>query len=234
MTVYQGKLTPFTGPGSVVAYTRTASTNPLYPDSYTRVASSTISSKGDYKLALPKAGTYTLRVSTSQAAYADFTVTAAAGRTTAPLTGVPEPTYRNVPTAPQAGSGGGGGSASAAGVTASSAREEVYPYLPKPYPATQVSASMTVWPDTSAQWAASLVALGENSRLGFVAQVPSNATEPLKVAEGTSQGDSYNPSASRTDVPAGSEVVLSAGNTFLTAHFTTASQPVRIKQITGV
>lgn len=130
--------------------------------------------------------------------------------------------------------GGGGGSASAAGVTASSAREEVYPYLPKPYPATQVSASMTVWPDTSAQWATSLVALGENSRLGFVAQVPSNATEPLKVAEGTSQGDSYNPSAPRTDVPAGSEVVLSAGNTFLTAHFTTASQPVRIKQITGV
>ena len=129
---------------------------------------------------------------------------------------------------------GGGGSASAAGVTASSAREEVYPYLPKPYPATQVSASMTVWPDTSAQWATSLVALGENSRLGFVAQVPSNATEPLKVAEGTSQGDSYNPSAPRTDVPAGSEVVLSAGNTFLTAHFTTASQPVRIKQITGV
>ena len=128
----------------------------------------------------------------------------------------------------------GGGSASAAGVTASSAREEVYPYLPKPYPATQVSASMTVWPETSAQWATSLVALGENSRLGFVAQVPSNATEPLKVAEGTSQGDSYNPSASRTDVPAGSEVVLSAGNTFLTAHFTTASQPVRIKQITGV
>lgn len=130
--------------------------------------------------------------------------------------------------------GGGGGSASAAGVTASSAREEVYPYLPKPYPATQVSASMTVWPDTSAQWATSLVALGENSRLGFVAQVPTNATEPLKVAEGTSQGDSYNPSAPRTDVPAGSEVVLSAGNTFLTAHFTTASQPVRIKQITGV
>ena len=109
MTVYQGKLTPFTGPGSVVAYTRTASTNPLYPDSYTRVASSTISSKGDYKLALPLAGTYTLRVSTSQAAYADFTVTAAAGRTTAPLTGVPEPTYRNVPTAPQTGSGGGVG-----------------------------------------------------------------------------------------------------------------------------
>ena len=132
------------------------------------------------------------------------------------------------------GGGGGGGSASAAGVTASSAREEVYPYLPKPYPATQVSASMTVWPDTSAQWATSLVALGENSRLGFVAQVPSNATEPLKVAEGTSQGDSYNPSAPRTDVPAGSEVVLSAGNTFLTAHFTTAAQPVRIKQITGV
>ena len=130
--------------------------------------------------------------------------------------------------------GGGGGSASAAGVTASSAREAVYPYLPKPYPATQVSASMTVWPDTSAQWATSLVALGENSRLGFVAQVPSNATEPLKVAEGTSQGDSYNPSAPRTDVPAGSEVVLSAGNTFLTAHFTTAAQPVRIKQITGV
>ena len=111
MTVYQGKLTPFTGPGSVVAYTRTASANPLYPDSYTRVASSTISSKGDYKLALPLAGTYTLRVSTSQAAYADFTVTAAAGRTTAPLTGVPEPAYRNVPTAPQAGSGGGGAGA---------------------------------------------------------------------------------------------------------------------------
>ena len=108
MTVYQGKLTPFTGPGSVVAYTRTASASSLYPDSYTRVASSTISSKGDYKLALPKAGTYTLRVSTSQAAYADFTVTAAAGRTTAPLTGVPAPTYRNVPTAPQTGSGGGG------------------------------------------------------------------------------------------------------------------------------
>lgn len=108
MTVYQGKLTPFTGPGSMVAYTRTASLNPLYPDSYTRVASSTISSKGDYKLALPRAGTYTIRISTSEAAYADFTVTATAGRTTAPLTGVPTPTYRNVPAPPQTGSGSGG------------------------------------------------------------------------------------------------------------------------------
>ena len=108
MTVYQGKLTPFTGPGSMVAYTRTVSLSPLYPDSYTRVASSTISNKGDYKLALPRAGTYTVRISTSEAAYADFTVTATAGRTTAPLTGVPAPTYRNVPTPPQTGSGGGG------------------------------------------------------------------------------------------------------------------------------
>ena len=108
MTVYQGKLTPLTGPGSMVAYTRTASLNPLYPDSYTRVASSIISNKGDYKLALPHAGTYTIRISTSEAAYADFTVTATTGRTTAPLTGVPTPTYRNVPTPPQPGSGGGG------------------------------------------------------------------------------------------------------------------------------
>ena len=107
MTVYQGKLTPFTGPGSMVAYTRTASLNPLYPDSYTRVASSILSDKGDYKLALPRAGTYTIRISTSEAAYADFTVTALTGRTTAPLTGVPAPTYRNVPTPPQPGSGGG-------------------------------------------------------------------------------------------------------------------------------
>ena len=108
MTVYQGKLTPFTGPGSMVAYTRTVSLSPLYPDSYTRVTSSTISNKGDYKLALPRAGTYTIRISTSEAVYADFTVTALAGRTTAPLTGVPAPTYRNVPAPPQTGSGSGG------------------------------------------------------------------------------------------------------------------------------
>ena len=141
-----------------------------------------------------------------------------------------------VPAAPGTGGSANNGSqsAAAAGVNATSPRADVFPYLPKSVLIDKIAVTMTVWPGTSAQWATSLVALGENSRLSLVAQVPSNATEPLKVAEGTSQGDSYNPSAPRTDVPAGSEVVLSAGNTFLTAHFVTASQPVRIKQITGV
>ena len=140
------------------------------------------------------------------------------------------------PAAP--GTGGpvnnGSQSATAAGVNATSPREDVFPYLPKSVLIDKIAVTMTVWPQTSQQWAGTLAALGENSRLSLVAQVPSNATEPLKVAEGTSQGDSYNPSAPRTDVPAGSEVVLSAGNTFLSANFGTASQPVRIKQITGV
>lgn len=134
--------------------------------------------------------------------------------------------------------GGGGGSratsAAEAGVTVASPRADVYPYLPTPATVSSVTTTFTQYTKTSQQWAKSLVALGQNTRIGFVAQVPASATEPLKVAEGTSSTDSYNPSAPRTDVPAGSEVVLSSGTTFLTAHSTTASLFIRCKQITGV
>ena len=136
----------------------------------------------------------------------------------------------------QAGGGGGSRATSAAeaGVTVASPRADVYPYLPTPATVSSVTTTFTQYTKTSQQWAKSLVALGQNTRIGFVAQVPASATEPLKVAEGTSLTDSYNPSAPRTDVPAGSEVVLSSGTTFLTAHSTTASLFIRCKQITGV
>ena len=106
MTIYQGALEH--GSGSMVAYTKVASSSPLFADSLQRVASARIGIAGSYTLPLTRAGEYVIRISTAAATYPEFTVTALAGRTTAPLTGVPTPTYRNVPTPPQTGSGGGG------------------------------------------------------------------------------------------------------------------------------
>ena len=131
----------------------------------------------------------------------------------------------------------GAGAADPSGVTAASTRAQARAFLPAAQPVSQVTATATWFVDTSQQWAKPLVALaalGGTNRLSFVAQVPKTATEPLKVAEGTSATDSYNPSAPRTDVPPGSEVALAMGVTFLTAHYTTTAQPVRVQQITGV
>ena len=106
MTIYQGTLAH--GSGSMVAYIKVASSSPLFADSLQRVASTRVGIDGSYTLPLTRAGEYVIRISTAAAAYPDFTVTAANGRSVAALTGVPAPTYRNVPTPPQTGSGGGG------------------------------------------------------------------------------------------------------------------------------
>lgn len=112
MTTYQGTLAH--GSGSVVAYTKITSTSPLFPDSLRRVASAIVGIDGSYSLPLTRAGEYVIRIRTAAATYPDFTVTATAGRTVAPLTGVSTPVLRNTPTVPQTGSTGGstgGGSA---------------------------------------------------------------------------------------------------------------------------
>lgn len=131
----------------------------------------------------------------------------------------------------------GAGAADPSGVTAASPRRDVAAFLPAQQPVSTVTASATWYIDTSMQWAKplnALGALGGGHRIALIAQVPSSATEPLKVAEGTSLTDNYNPSNPRTDVPAGSEVSFSPGTGFLTAHFTTTPQAIRVWQSTGV
>ena len=112
MTIYQGTLAH--GSGSMVAYTKVASSSPLFADSLQRVASTRVNNDGSYRLPLTRAGEYVIRISTAAAFYPKFTVTATSGSSVTALTGVPTPTLRNTPTVPQTGSGGGstgGGSA---------------------------------------------------------------------------------------------------------------------------
>ena len=113
MTIYQGTLAH--GSGSMVAYTKVASSSPLFADSLQRVASTRVNNDGSYRLPLTRAGEYVIRISTAAAAYPDFTVTATNGLGVAALTGVSTPSLRNTPTVPQTGSGGGstGGGGSA-------------------------------------------------------------------------------------------------------------------------
>lgn len=106
MTIYQGTLAH--GSGSMVAYTKVASTSPLFADSLQRVASTRVGLDGSYRLPLTRAGEYVIRISTAAAAYPDFTVTAANGQSVTALTGVPTPVLRNAPTVAQTGSPGGG------------------------------------------------------------------------------------------------------------------------------
>ena len=109
MTTYQGTL-PY-GSGSIVAYRKYTSPSNLFSSSLERVTSALVGYDGSYLLPLTRAGEYVIRIRTAAAAYPDFTVTAANGRTVAALTGVPTPVLRNTPTVPQTGSTGGGGSA---------------------------------------------------------------------------------------------------------------------------
>lgn len=98
MTIYQGTLPH--GSGSMVAYTKVASSSPLFADSLRRVASARINIDGSYRLPLTRAGEYVIRISTAAAFYPEFTVTAANGGSVVALTGVSTPTLRNRPTVP--------------------------------------------------------------------------------------------------------------------------------------
>lgn len=101
MTIYQGTL-PYGG-GVIKAY---ADSNTAYFKSSRLAASSPIDDDGSYRLALPVAGTYRVRVSTRLAAYPDVTVTASAGTAVGTLT-LGAPVLRSTPTVPSVGAGSG-------------------------------------------------------------------------------------------------------------------------------
>ena len=121
-------------------------------------------------------------------------------------------------------------------VSASSPHADVRAYLPAARQFQRVTATATVFPGTSDQWAKPVTALNNMARIGFTVQNPSSAGEPLKVAEGKSLTDSYNPSSAtaRTDVPPGSEARVAPGTSWLTAHYTTSDTGVRVQQSVGV
>ena len=217
MTIYQGTLAH--GSGSMVAYTKVASTSPLFADSLQRVASTRVNNDGSYSLPLTRAGEYVIRISTAAAAYPDFTVTAANGRGVAALTGVSTPSLRNTPTVPQTGSGGGstGGGGSAT-------------VLPKTA-LMNVQNSNGSWDITAANVA---VARAAGYRVYWVTDAAAN-TAPTAV-DGLAEKDVVNGApALGVSAPAPTSVTIAA-NQFPTANDAadTANDTVVLTKVTGV
>ena len=214
MTIYQGTLAH--GSGSMVAYTKVASSSPLFADSLQRVASTRVNSDGSYRLPLTRAGEYVIRISTAAAFYPEFTVTAANGRGVAALTGVSTPTLRNTPTVPQTGSStGGGGSATV---------------LPKTA-LMNVQNSNGSWDITAANVA---VARAAGYRVYWVTDAAAN-TAPT-VVDGLAEKDVVNGApALGVSAPAPTSVTI-ASNQFPTANDAadTANDTVVLTKVTGV
>ena len=217
MTIYQGTLAH--GNGSIVAYTKVASSSPLFADSLQRVASTRVNNDGSYKLPLTRAGEYVIRISTAAAFYPEFTVTAANGSSVAALTGVSTPTLRNTPTVPQTGSGGGstGGGGSAT-------------VLPKTA-LMNVQNSNGTWDITAANVA---VARAAGYRVYWVTDAAAN-TAPTAV-DGLAEKDVVNGApALGVSAPAPTSVTIAA-NQVPTANDAadTANDTVVLTKVTGV
>ena len=217
MTIYQGTLPH--GSGSMVAYTKVASSSPLFADSLQRVASTRVNNDGSYKLPLTRAGEYVIRISTAAAAYPDFTVTATNGSSVAALTGVSTPTLRNTPTVPQTGSGsgstGGGGSATV---------------LPKTA-LMNVQNSNGTWDITAANVA---VARAAGYRVYWVTDAAANKAPA--VVDGLAEKDVVNGApALGVSAPAPTSVTIAA-NQVPTANDAadTANDRVVLTKVTGV